>query len=51
MFKNSLNKYDSNTLYNITDDISGGLSVYTKAEVDALLDERIGTIETSLANI
>lgn len=39
---------DVDTIYNITDDISGGTSVYTKAQVDALLanKENVGAAYT-----
>lgn len=34
------NRIDPNTLYNITDDTDGGSSVYTKTEVDTLLNTK-----------
>lgn len=38
---------DANTLYNITDDVSGGADVYTKAEVDTLLAGKYSTSNPS----
>lgn len=35
---------DPNTLYNVTDDVSGGDSVYTKTEVDVLLTTMLNTL-------
>ena len=46
---NAIVSKDSGTLYNITDDASGTMNVYNKAEVDTLLNNKANKSEVNLA--
>lgn len=46
---NAIVTKDSATLYNITDDASGTMNVYNKAEVDTLLNDKADESEVNLA--
>lgn len=42
---------DTDTMYTITDDVTGGTSVYTKAQVDSLLATQMASVNTLFATL